>query len=87
VEIVKEAGYSLQANRKELAKNPSHGERDEQFGYINRYTKRAMKKGIVVLTIDAKKKEKIGKFKNGGKEYAQKGKGVLEYDHDFLEET
>jgi hypothetical protein len=42
-----------------------------------------MKGGKAVLSIDAKKKENIGKFKNNGKEYAQKGGGALVYDHDF----
>jgi transposase len=84
---LKEAGYSLQANRKELAKTPCHADRNAQFEYINRRTKRAMKGGKAVLSIDAKKKENIGKFKNTGKEYAGKGKGVLVYDHDFLEKT
>lgn len=86
-EILKESGYSLQANRKELAKNASHPDRDAQFEYINRRTKRAMKSGIAVLSIDAKKKENIGKFRNRGQEYAEKGQGALVYDHDFLEKT
>jgi transposase len=85
--ILKEAGYSLQANRKELAKNLCHADRDAQFEYINRRTKRAMKGGTAVLSIDAKKKENTGKFKNRGKEYAPKGEGALVYDHDFLEKT
>jgi transposase len=85
--ILKEAGYSLQANRKELAKNSCHADRDAQFEYINRRTKRAMEGGMAVLSIDAKKKENIGKFKNSGKEYARKGEGALVYDHDFLEKT
>jgi hypothetical protein len=46
-----------------------------------------MKGGKAVLSIDAKKKENIGKFKNGGREYARKGEGALVYDHDFLEKT
>jgi transposase len=86
-EILKEEGYSLQANRKELAKNSCHADRDAQFEYINRVTKKAMKRGMAVLSIDAKKKENIGNFRNKGKEYAEKGKGTLVYDHDFLEKT
>ncbi|MDR0639330.1 MAG: hypothetical protein LBG27_10610 [Spirochaetaceae bacterium] len=52
--ILKEAGYSLQAGRKEPAKNSCHADRDTQFEYINRRTKRAVKGGKAVLSTDAK---------------------------------
>jgi hypothetical protein len=62
----------------------SHPDRDAQFEYINRKAKAYIKRGEAVLSIDAKKKEKIGDFENQGKEYHKKGSGVLVYDHDFL---
>jgi hypothetical protein len=82
--ILKNKGYSLQANRKELAKNAQHPDRDSQFEYIAKTAKRHMKKNLPVLSIDAKKKEIIGKYQNKGKEYARKGNGELVFDHDFL---
>jgi predicted transcriptional regulator len=68
-DLLKEAGYRLQKNRKELAMAKSHPDRDAQFEYINRKAKAYMKRGEAVLSIDAKKKEKIGNFENQGKEY------------------
>jgi transposase len=82
--LLKEQGYSLQANRKELARTKSHPDRDGQFEYINKKVKAYMKRGEAVLSIDAKKKELIGDFHNKGKEYHEKGAAPLVYDHDFL---
>jgi hypothetical protein len=82
--LLKEQGYSLQGNRKELATKESHPDRDEQFEYINKEVKAYMKRGEAVLSIDAKKKELIGNFRNRGKEYHEKGAAPLVYDHDFL---
>jgi hypothetical protein len=83
-DLLKEAGYRLQKNRKELAMAKSHPDRDEQFEYINRKARAYMKRGEAVLSIDTKKKEIIGNFQNSGKEYHKKGAGPLVYDHDFL---
>jgi len=82
-DLLKEAGYSLQANRKELAKAESHPDRNEQFEYINKKVRRYCGKGFPVLSIDAKKKESIGKYRNNGREYHKKGAAQLVYDHDF----
>ena len=82
--LLKEQGYSLQANRKELARTKSHPDRDAQFEYINKKVKAYMKRGEAVVSIDAKKKEIIGNFQNKGNDYHKKGAAPLVYDHDFL---
>jgi hypothetical protein len=82
-EMLKMLGYGLQADKKTLTVKPSHPDRDKQFEYINEQCKKANKKGIPVLSIDAKKKENVGNFKNNGKTY-QKHKTPIEVlDHDF----
>jgi transposase len=81
--ILKELGYSLQANRKALAVQKQHPDRNEQFEYINEQSKQFFLNGAPVLSIDAKKKEKIGNFKNEGKEYHRIGKAEKVSDHDF----
>jgi transposase len=82
-EMLKRLGYSLQANKKDLAIKPSHPDRDAQFEYINKTAMEYMQKGQPVLSIDAKKKENIGNFKNHGAEYSLKGEAVKALDHDF----
>ena len=67
-----EWGYSLQGNRKSL-EGSSPPERDEQFRYINRLVKSFLRRGEPVLSIDTKKKERVGKFKNGGRIWRRKG--------------
>src|SRR5580698_6874745 len=59
------AGYSLQANRK-TREGKDHPDRDAQFEYINRQVRRVQKRGQPVISIDTKKKELIGDFKNAG---------------------
>jgi imidazole glycerol phosphate synthase subunit HisF len=56
-----------------MAIQKDHPERNEQFEYINKQAKRFVRKKCPVLSIDAKKKENRGNFKNGGKEYRKKG--------------
>jgi len=75
--------YTLQANRKEITVTESHADRDSQFEYINKQCNEAIKDGKPVLSIDAKKKENIGNFKNNGAEYHKKGEAVKVLDHDF----
>jgi hypothetical protein len=76
-------GYGLQADKKTLTAKPSHLDRDLQFEPINTQAKRAVTEGNPVLSIDAKKKENIGNFKNNGQTY-QPHKTPLEVlDHDF----
>ena len=60
-----------------------HPDRDAQFNYINQTGQENMKEGIPVISIDCKKKENIGNFFNGGKEYRPKGEPRKVLDHDF----
>jgi hypothetical protein len=82
-ELLKMRGYSLQSNKKDLAIKPSHVDRDAQFEYINQKAKNYMEIGNPVISIDAKKKEHIGNFKNSGAEYSKKGEAPKVLDHDF----
>jgi len=82
-EILRTAGYSLQVNKKDLAITPSHPDRDAQFLYINKTAIEQMEAGQPVISIDTKKKENIGNFKNNGAEYSKNGEPVKVLDHDF----
>ena len=66
-------GYSLQANRK-TKEGPQHANRDAQFRYINRQVKALIAAGDPVISVDAKKKEMVGPFKNAGRTWRPKGK-------------
>ena len=81
--MLKMLGYGLQADKKTLTVKPSHPDRDAQFEHINEEAKKAAKAGIPVLSIDAKKKEKIGNFKNDGQTYQQHKTPIEVLDHDF----
>jgi hypothetical protein len=80
---LKSQGFSLQANRKDLALTPSHPDRNAQFEYINENANEYIKAGLPVISIDAKKKENIGNFKNNGTEYCRKKEPIKVLDHDF----
>lgn len=82
-EKLKTQGYSLQANKKDLAITPSHPDRDAQFQYINKTAMEQMAAGQPVISIDVKKKENIGNFQNNGAEYSKKHDPVKVMDHDF----
>ena len=82
-EILKSQGYRQQVNRKEQAISASHPDRNAQFEHINKTAKEQMAAGQPVISIEAKKKENIGNFKNNGAEYHKKGEGVKVLDHDF----
>ena len=75
-------GYSLQANRKSK-EGPQHANRDAQFRYINRQVKAFLKTGAPVISVDAKKKELVGPFKNGGRTWRPKGKPQEVSTKDF----
>lgn len=81
--MLKILGYGLQADKKTLTVKPSHPDRDAQFEYINEETKKAVAAGKPVLSIDAKKKENIGNFKNNGKTYQPHKTPIEVLDHDF----
>jgi hypothetical protein len=70
--LLRELGYSCQANRK-TREGASHPDRDAQFEHINKTVKAALATAAPAISVDTKKKELIGDFKNGGKELRPKG--------------
>jgi hypothetical protein len=74
-------GYSLQANAKNLEE--SGAGRDQQFRYINKQVKRFLSGKEPVLSIDAKKKERVGNFKNAGRTWRPKGQPIEVNVYDF----
>jgi hypothetical protein len=76
-------GYSLQANRK-TTEGSSHPDRNAQFEHINKTVRRQMAAKNPVISVDAKKKELVGDFKNVGKELRPKGNPEQVRTHDFL---
>jgi hypothetical protein len=76
-------GYSLQGNRKTL-EGSNHPDRDAQFEYINKQAKAALGAGEPVISVDTKKKELVGEFKNAGREYRPKGNPEKVRVHDFV---
>ena len=71
-ELLHELGYSLQANRKTL-EGSSHADRDQQFQYINQQVTQLLTQRQPVISVDTKKKELVGDFKNTGAELRPKG--------------
>ena len=82
-DLLREMGYSLQANRK-TREGSHHPDRDAQFGYINRQVTSALEAGEPAISVDTKKKELVGDFKNAGREYRPKGQPEAVRVHDFL---
>lgn len=80
--LLDEEGYSLQANAK-TREGKQHPDRDAQFKFINKQVKAHQKKGNPVLSVDAKKKELVGNYKNGGREWHEKGSPDKVNVHDF----
>jgi Rhodopirellula transposase DDE domain len=80
--LLKEMGYSLQANRK-TREGRQHPDRNAQFEYINSQTKRLQKRGQPVISVDTKKKELLGDFKNPGQEWQPQGEPEEVRVHDF----
>lgn len=80
--LLKELGYSLQANKKSLEKN-QHVDRDKQFKYINEAAIQTQKSKCPVISVDTKKKENVGNYKNNGKEFAKKANPIKVNGHDF----
>ncbi|ADO75440.1 ISAzo13-like element ISStau6 family transposase [Stigmatella aurantiaca] len=81
-ELLRGLGYSLQAVHKTL-EGESHSDRNAQFEHINAEVKAFQKRGQPVISVDTKKKEWVGEFKNGGREWQPKGAPVLALTHDF----
>ena len=82
-ELLRELGYSLQANRK-TTEGAGHPDRNAQFEYINRKVQRFFASKQPVISVDTKKKELVGDFKNGGRELRPQGKPEKVRVHDFL---
>jgi hypothetical protein len=80
--LLKASGYSLQANRK-TREGSSHADRNAQFEYISRRVLRFQKQREPVVSIDTKKKELVGEFKNAGQEWEPQGQPVDVNVHDF----
>ncbi len=82
-QLLKEAGYSLQANRKTREGKESHPDRDAQFRFINRRVKTQQRRGQPAISVDTKKKENLGNLKNPGQTWRRKGKPLEVDSHDF----
>jgi len=80
--LLKQQGYSLQANRK-TREGSSHPDRNAQFEYINRQVIAFQKREQPVISVDTKKKELVGEFKNAGQEWLPKGQPEKVNVHDF----
>ncbi|MGH6931942.1 MAG: ISAzo13 family transposase [Dongiaceae bacterium] len=81
-DLLQQLGYSLQANAKTI-EGKQHADRDAQFQYINRLTKRHLRRKLPAISVDTKKKELVGPYKNGGQEWQPKGQPEPVKTHDF----
>jgi hypothetical protein len=84
--LLRADGYSLQSNRK-TKEGTAHPDRNAQFEYINEMVKRLQRRDQPVISVDTKKKELIGAFKNPGREWRPKGAPLDVNVHDFLDKT
>jgi len=82
-ELLNAAGYSLQGNRK-TKEGDSHPDRDAQFAHINTQVAAALAEQQPVISVDTKKKELVGDFRNPGREYRPQGDPEAVRVHDFL---
>ena len=81
--LLRKLNYSLQGNKKMLQIGKPHPDRNEQFEFINALAKLFIMEGQPVISIDTKKKENIGNFKNNGQEYRKNNDPREVLDHDF----
>lgn len=81
--MLKELGYSLQGNRKTL-EGSVHPDRNAQFEFINQRIESALNTGQPAISVDTKKKELVGQYKNGGKEWLPEGKPEKVNVYDFV---
>jgi transposase len=84
--LLREAGYSLQANRK-TREGASHPDRNAQFEFINEEVLRLQRQRQPVISVDTKKKELVGDFKNGGREWLPQGQPTEVRVHDFQDKN
>ncbi len=80
--LLHELGYSLQSNRK-TKEGSSHPDLNQQFEYINARVQRSINSSQPVISVDTKKKEVIGDFKNNGVDWRPKGEPEEVRRHDF----
>jgi transposase len=83
-DLLHELGYSLQANRK-TKEGSSHPDRNAQFEHLNGKVKWCLSRHQPVISVDTKKKELVGDFKNGGREMRPKGQPEKVRVHDFVD--
>jgi hypothetical protein len=81
--LLHERGYSLQANQKRR-EGAQHPDRDAQFGYISQQAQRALRRRAPAISVDTKKKELVGDFKNAGRLWRPRGEPEAVRVHDFL---
>lgn len=84
--LLYDAGYSLQANRK-TREGKNHPDRNAQFEHINEQVRRVQKRGLPVVSIDTKKKENVGDFKNPGQEWRPEDDPQEVRTHDFKDKA
>jgi transposase len=82
-ELLHDLGYSLQANQKTL-EGSDHPDRNAQFEYLNGAVQQQLWAGEPTISVDTKKRELIGPFKNGGRELRPKGEPEQVLTHDFI---
>jgi hypothetical protein len=82
--LLRAAEYSLQANRK-TREGKDHPDRDAQFDYLNRRVRRALHRGQPVVSVDTKKKELVGDFRNAGRAWRPQGQPEEVRVHDFAD--
>ncbi len=82
--LLREEGFSLQAGAKTL-EGGQHGDRDAQFRYLNEQARDYRDSGQPVISVDTKKKELVGEFKNSGRQWRPAGDPVLVGVHDFAD--
>lgn len=83
-QLLNASGYSLQANHK-TTEGSAHVDRDAQFEFINDRVDAMQGRGAPVISVDTKKKELVGDFKNGGREWQPQGAPVPVRVHDFID--
>ena len=85
--LLEQLGFSLQANQKSLEGRSSNPDRNAQFEFINLQASQRLQEREPVISVDTKKKESIGDFRNGGREYQPKGSPESVNVHDFITDS
>jgi hypothetical protein len=83
-DCLRQLGYSLQGNRK-TREGGQHADRNAQFAYLARQVQNVQQRGQPVISVDTKKKELVGDFKNGGREWRPQGQPEGVRVHDFID--